>query len=72
MEYKLQMTRTKFERADNMVKRAKGYCSDVEWSEDATRSEPAFLAKVIEGVSRRARRRSICRHSRLYDAARIL
>ena len=52
MEYKLMMTPDEvYERSIEMVKRAKGYCSDVEWSaEDATRSDPAFLAKVIEGV----------------------
>ena len=52
MEYKLLMTPDEVcERAVEMVKRAKGYCSDVEWSaEDATRSDPVFLAKVIEGV----------------------
>lgn len=52
MEYKLMMTPDEvYERAVEMVKRAKGYCSDVEWSaEDATRSDPTFLAKVIEGV----------------------
>jgi len=52
MEYKLQMTPDEvYERSVEMVKHAKKYCSDIEWSaEDATRSEPEFLAKVIEGV----------------------
>ncbi|WP_027399419.1 2-isopropylmalate synthase [Anaerovorax odorimutans] len=52
MEYKLQMTPDEvYERAIEMVKHAKGYCSDIEFSaEDATRSNPQFLAKVIEGV----------------------
>jgi 2-isopropylmalate synthase len=52
MEYKLQMTPDEvYERSVAMVKHAKRYLSDVEWSaEDATRSEPEFLAKIIEGV----------------------
>lgn len=52
MEYKLLMTPEEvYERAVAMVKHAKRYCSDVEWSaEDATRSDPVFLARVIEGV----------------------
>ncbi len=52
MEYKLLMTPEEvYERSVAMVKHAKRYCSDIEWSaEDATRSEPEFLARVIEGV----------------------
>lgn len=52
MEYKLLMTPDEvYERSVAMVKHAKSYCSDIEWSaEDATRSDPVFLAKVIEGV----------------------
>lgn len=52
MEYKLLMTPEEvYERSVAMVKYAKRYCSDIEWSaEDATRSNPVFLAKVIEGV----------------------
>ncbi|MGI6748036.1 MAG: 2-isopropylmalate synthase [Anaerovoracaceae bacterium] len=52
MEYKLNMTPDEvYERSVAMVKYAKKYCSDIEWSaEDATRSDPVFLAKVIEGV----------------------
>lgn len=52
MEYKLQMTPDEvYERSVEMVKYAKKYCSDVEFSaEDATRSDLKFLAKVIEGV----------------------
>lgn len=52
MEYKLLMTPDEvLERTIAMVKHAKGYCSDIEFSaEDATRSEPIFLAKVIEGA----------------------
>lgn len=52
MEYKLLMTPEEvYERAVAMVKHAKKYCSDVEFSaEDATRSEPDFLARIIEGV----------------------
>lgn len=52
MEYKLQMTPDQvLERSIAMVKYAKKYCSDIEFSaEDATRSDLEFLAKVIEGV----------------------
>jgi 2-isopropylmalate synthase len=52
MQYKLNMEPDKvFEQAVAMVKHAKGYCSDIEFSaEDATRSDPIFLAKVFEGV----------------------
>lgn len=52
MEYKLLMTPDEvYERSVAMVKHAKKYCSDVEFSaEDATRSEPDFLARIIEGV----------------------
>lgn len=52
MEYKLMMTPEEvYERSVAMVKHAKRYCADIEWSaEDATRSDPIFLAKVIEGV----------------------
>ena len=52
MEYKLMMKPEEvLERSIAMVKHAKKYCGDVEFSaEDATRSEPVFLAKIIEGV----------------------
>jgi len=52
MEYKLLMTPDEvLERTITMVKYAKRYCSDIEFSaEDATRSEPIFLAKVIEAA----------------------
>ena len=52
MEYKLQMTPEEvLERSIAMVKHAKKYCSDVEFSaEDATRSDPLFLARIIEEV----------------------
>ena len=52
MEYKLGMTPEQvLETATAMVKRAKGYCSDIEFSaEDATRSDPLFLAKVFDAV----------------------
>ena len=50
MEYKLRMTPEKvLEQAGNMVAYAKKYCSNIEFSaEDATRSEPDFLKKVVE------------------------
>ncbi len=52
MQYKLQMEpEAVLERAVAMVKHAKKYCSDIEFSaEDATRSEPAFLARIFEAV----------------------
>ena len=54
MEYKLRMTPEQvYERSVAMVKHAKQYCGDIEWSaEDAMRSDPIFLARVIEGVIR--------------------
>ena len=50
MEYKLKMSPEKvLERAGEMVAYAKKYCSNIEFSaEDATRSEPEFLRKVVE------------------------
>lgn len=52
MQYKLKMTTDEvIERAVAAVRYAKKYLSDVEFSaEDAMRSDPAFLAKVIEAV----------------------
>ena len=52
MEYKLCMTAQQvLETAEAMVRRAKGYCCDVEFSaEDATRSDPVFLARVFDAV----------------------
>ncbi|HOA33292.1 MAG TPA: 2-isopropylmalate synthase, partial [Clostridiales bacterium] len=52
MQYKLKMTPEQvLEKAVYAVKYAKKYCSDIEFSaEDAMRSEPEFLAKVIEAV----------------------
>ena len=52
MEYKLQMNPDEvYERAVSMVRYAKKYCSDIEFScEDGTRSDPEFLAKIFEGV----------------------
>ena len=50
MEYKLKMSPNEvIERTAEMVKYARHYCDDVEFSaEDATRSEWDFLAKVTE------------------------
>lgn len=50
MEYKLRMSPEQvLEKTANMVAYAKKYCSNIEFSaEDATRSEPEFLAKVVE------------------------
>jgi len=52
MEYKLKMTPEQvLESAVSSIKYAKKYCSDVEFSaEDASRSEPEFLWRVLEAV----------------------
>jgi 2-isopropylmalate synthase len=49
-EYKLRMTPAEIiERAVEGVKRAKGYCEDIEFSpEDAARTELDFLTEVVE------------------------
>lgn len=52
MEYKLRMSPEQvFERSVQMVKLAKSYCSDVEFSaEDATRSDRDFLCRILSAV----------------------
>ncbi|MDR5659570.1 2-isopropylmalate synthase [Serpentinicella sp. ANB-PHB4] len=52
MKYKLKSSKEEvLERAVNMVKYAKKYCSDIEFSaEDASRSNPEFLYKIFEEV----------------------
>ncbi|HPO03051.1 MAG TPA: 2-isopropylmalate synthase, partial [Treponemataceae bacterium] len=52
MEYKLKKTPDQvYEQAVKMVRYARNLCGDVEFSlEDASRSEPEFMYKVIEGV----------------------
>lgn len=52
LKYKLKMTEDEvLERAIAMVKYAKNYCSDVEFSaEDASRTRVEFLIKVVEEV----------------------
>lgn len=52
MEYKLKMApEAVLERAVAMVKYAKRYCEDIEFSaEDATRSNPEFLYRIFEAV----------------------
>ena len=54
MEYKLQMTPDQvYEQVVEMTKRAKKYCSDIEFSaEDATRSDLDFLARIVEAAIR--------------------
>ncbi len=54
MEYKLRMTPEQvLMRAEEMVRYAKGYCSNVEFScEDAMRSDPEFLKVVVDRVIR--------------------
>jgi 2-isopropylmalate synthase len=51
-EFKLQMAKEEIvRRAVEAVKRAKGYCDDVEFSpEDAARTELDFLAEVVENA----------------------
>lgn len=51
-EHKLKMTREQIvERAVESVRRAKSYCSDVEFSpEDAARTEIDFLCEVVEAA----------------------
>ncbi len=53
MQYKLRMEPEKvLEQAVATVKYAKKHCGEVEFSaEDAMRSEPAFLAKVVSAVA---------------------
>ena len=50
MEYKLKMTPEQvLEKTRDMVTYAKKYCSNIEFSaEDATRSDPEFLARVVD------------------------
>ncbi len=52
MKYKLKMTEEEvLERAVAMVKHAKGYCSNVEFSaEDASRTREEFLYRIVEAV----------------------
>lgn len=52
MKYKLKMEPHEvIERAVAMVKHAKRYCEDIEFSaEDGTRSDPKFLAQIYEKV----------------------
>lgn len=52
MEYKLRMKPEQvLEQAERMVAYAKRYCPNVEFSaEDATRSDPAYLAQVVRKV----------------------
>lgn len=52
MKYKLKMTEEQvLERAVAMVKYAKRYCEDIEFSaEDASRSKPEFLYRIFEEV----------------------
>ena len=54
MEHKLRMTpKQVLEQVAAMVAFAKGYCSDVQFSaEDASRSDPGFLAEVFEAAIR--------------------
>ncbi len=51
-EHKLRMTQAQIiERAVQSVRRAKGYCPDIEFSpEDAARTEPDFLCEVVEAA----------------------
>ena len=74
LEHKLRMTREQvIERVDHMVKFAKGFTSDVEFSaEDATRSDWDYLSQVIRH-GHRSRRDDGQRpgHGRLHHAGRV-
>ena len=52
LQHKLRMSRQQcLEQARDMVRYAKSFCPDVEFSpEDATRTDPEFLFKVLEAV----------------------
>lgn len=52
LKHKLRMTREEaLDRAYHMVKYAKNYCSDIEFSaEDASRTDLDFLVKIVEAV----------------------
>ena len=54
MQHKLRMSRQEvLERVRDMVKHARNLCGDVEFSaEDAGRSEPEFLWRVVEAAIR--------------------
>lgn len=54
MQYKLEMTREQvLDQIDRMVRRAKGYCPDIEFSaEDASRSDREFLAQCFTAAVR--------------------
>jgi 2-isopropylmalate synthase len=54
MQYKLKMTRAEvLQRTSEMVAYAHGFCEDVEFSpEDAGRSDPEFLYKVLDEAIR--------------------
>ena len=54
MEYKLRMTPEQvLQKTADMVAYARKYCSNIEFSaEDATRSEPEFLARVVDTAIR--------------------
>ena len=54
MQYKLKMTEDQvLEKTEKLVAYAKNYCSNIEFSaEDATRSDPAFLVKVVNAAIR--------------------
>lgn len=52
LEYKLKMTEEQvLEKTRELVAYAKKYCSDIEFSaEDATRSDPDYLVKVVDAA----------------------
>ena len=52
LQHKLRISRQQcLQQAHDMVRYAKGFCSDVEFSpEDATRTDPEFLFQVLEAV----------------------
>jgi len=72
-EFKLKMAEGEIvKRTIEGVQRARGYVADVEFSpEDASRTEPEFLAEVVEAAIRRGRRRSTFPTRWVRGAARV-
>ena len=71
MEHKLRMTRAQvLEAADRAVRKAKAFCADVEFScEDATRTDPDFMAEVVRAAIAAGRHHDQHpRHGRLHGA----
>ena len=65
LEYKLKMTEEQvLEKTRELVAYAKKYCSDIEFSaEDATRSDPDYLVKVVDAAIKAGAYRFFLRNS---------